>query len=129
MTRLRVLVVDDQADAADLICDLLGGHHDCRSANSAEDALDIAAVFEPHLVLLDIGLPDMSGYEVARQLRSMYGNQVYIAAVTGWAQEKDRVLSVEAGFDHHETKPANRAALHAIVEAAAARVAATCPER
>ncbi len=117
MTRLRVLVVDDYPDAAETACmllSLLG--HDCRFATTGRDALVEAARFDPDVAILDIGLPDLSGFEVARELRRRQRDKpVYLAAVTGWGQPEDRVKAFAAGFNHHVLKPADRHKLMAIM--------------
>jgi CheY-like chemotaxis protein len=115
----RVLVVDDYADVVDATCMLftrLG--HQCRPATSGRCALDEAAAFHPDVVLLDIGLPDLSGYEVARALRQLCGRDLYIAALTGWGQPEDRARAIGAGFDQHILKPATARVLCAMIAAA-----------
>jgi signal transduction histidine kinase/ActR/RegA family two-component response regulator len=103
----RVLVVDDNVDAARALCMLLEVRgHDARLAYSAESALETAQRHMPDVVLLDIGLPGMDGYEVARRIRALpNGDDVLLVAVTGWGQEEDRLRSRQAGFDEHLTKP------------------------
>ncbi len=125
----RALIVDDYPDAAELSCMLLGMlGHDCRSANSGLASLAVAVELQPEIVILDIGLPDISGYEVARTLRQRAGDQpLFIAAVTGWGQPADRVRASEAGFDHHVLKPADRPKLEAIVAAATTSAEADRP--
>jgi signal transduction histidine kinase/CheY-like chemotaxis protein len=101
----RVLVVDDNSDAAQMLEYLLTTeNHKVRTANNGRDALTVADKFEPEIVLLDIGLPDLSGYEVARRLRQKNPASLLIA-VSGWGQEEDRQRSLEAGFDYHLVKP------------------------
>ncbi|CAN7615105.1 hybrid sensor histidine kinase/response regulator [Massilia sp. LjRoot122] len=104
---LRVMVVDDNQDAAETLTMALGMFGcEVRVAHSAEAALDIAARFTPQVALLDIGLPDMNGYELARRLRGMPAMaQAVLIATTGWGQEKDREMAFGAGFNHHLTKP------------------------
>jgi CheY-like chemotaxis protein len=103
----RVLVVDDNVDAAaalGMLLESLG--HDTRIANGGLQALEIAAEFRPNIVLLDIGMPGIDGYEVAKRLRALdTRNSVRIIAVTGWGQDTDREKSQEAGFDLHLVKP------------------------
>jgi CheY-like chemotaxis protein len=113
----RVLVVDDNADAADslvLLLQTLG--HTTGVAHDGASALAMARVFLPEFVLLDIGMPGMSGHDVARGLRRLDIAQPRIIAVTGWGQEPDRSKSREAGFDLHLLKPVDldqlMAALH-----------------
>ena len=104
---IRILLVDDNVDAADTLgmaLELFGC--ETRIVHSAADALELAPAFAPQVALLDIGLPDMTGYELARRLRALPGwGRVTLIAATGWGQEKDRELAFEAGFDHHLTKP------------------------
>ncbi|MBP3955537.1 response regulator [Gemmata sp. G18] len=103
----RVLVVDDNADAADSLSELLAlSGHKTETAQSGPEALRAAARFRPELVFLDIGLPGMDGYEVARTLRAAPGSRATVlVALTGWGTEEDRKRSAEAGFDFHLTKP------------------------
>jgi CheY-like chemotaxis protein len=105
--RLRVIVVDDNRDAADSCAVLLGlSGHDVQSAYSGSRALALAETFHPHVLLLDIGLPDVNGYELARNIRAApWGRGVVLIAVTGWGQTEDRRRAFDAGFDHHLTKP------------------------
>ncbi len=104
---LRILVVDDNADAAlslSLLLQLRG--HRTEIAYDGQDALNAAASFRPELVFLDLGMPVMSGYEVARRLRTIAGlEHVLCVALTGWGSENDRLRSKDAGFDKHLTKP------------------------
>ncbi len=116
----RILVVDDNIDAADSLALLLrvGGNvvHVC---NDGAEALAVVAEFRPEVVLLDIGLPGIDGYEVARQLRSRPESEsVLLVALTGYGQEEDVRRSRDAGFDHHFVKPADLAALTAVFESA-----------
>ena len=79
---------------------------DVRVAYDGATALDLAGSFRPEVILLDIGMPEMDGYEVARLLRSVPGvGSAVLAAVTGWGQDEDRERSRAAGFDHHLVKP------------------------
>ena len=104
----RVLIVDDNVDAAVALGALLKimGHETC-VVHEGKSALEmVAGGFQPDIVLLDIGMPGLDGYEVARRLRAMHPTRVFrIAAVTGWGQPADRVKSKEAGFDLHLVKP------------------------
>lgn len=119
-TRLRVLLVDDYPDSAETASMLLALHgYDCRIATTGGEALEQAAAFEPDVVILDIGLPDMSGYEVARMLRAHAGTRsIYLAAVTGWGKPEDRDRAFAAGFDCYVTKPADLDKLSMIVKLA-----------
>jgi CheY-like chemotaxis protein len=109
----RVLVVDDNVDAArtlEMLLKSLG--HEARVAHNGAEALIAAQDYIPDVVLLDIGMPDLDGYEVARRLRAMHkGAALRIIAITGWGQEADREKSREAGFDVHLVKPVEAAEL------------------
>jgi signal transduction histidine kinase/CheY-like chemotaxis protein len=104
----RLLVVDDNHDAAQSLALLLRlKGHEVRVANDGPSALEIASSFPPDMIFLDIGMPGMDGYEVARRLRQQAGlEKVVLVALTGWGQQEDRRRSREAGFDHHLVKPA-----------------------
>jgi two-component system, OmpR family, response regulator len=104
---LRVLVVDDNVDAAHTLAMLvqLAGH-DVRIAYDGPPALTLAQAFQPQVVLLDLNLPAMDGYEVARKLRERpETHEAVLAAVSGWGQLEDRRRSKDAGFDRHFVKP------------------------
>ena len=115
----RILVVDDNRDAAEslrMMLELLGA--DVRTAYNGRDAIDEFAACSPAAVLLDIGMPDMDGYEVARTIRQRFdGHPAVIVALTGWGQANDRRRSREAGFDHHLVKPADLDALQKLLAA------------
>jgi len=101
----RVLIVDDNRDAADSLSLLLQmDGHEVQTAYGGEEALQVIDVFAPDFVLLDIGLPGMSGYEVARRLRSK-GNSAHLVALTGYGQPEDVQRAKDAGFDAHLVKP------------------------
>lgn len=104
---MRVLLVDDNRDAADSLAMLLEiGGHEVAASYSAGDALQRAAQFRPQVVLLDIGLPDLDGYEVARRMRGMPElGGARLIALTGYGDEADRRRASEAGFDQHLVKP------------------------
>lgn len=118
MPPARVLVVDDNVDGAEslaLMLGLLG--HEVRTVHDGTAALQAAAQWCPEVVLLDIGLPGMSGYEVAQSLRSQRpGPDLTLVAVTGWGSQEDQRRSAEAGFDHHLTKPVEASALEAVLD-------------
>ena len=115
---LRVLVVDDNIDAADTLSALLEmSSHVTRVANDGHQAIAMAAEFQPQVVFLDIGLPGMDGYEVARRLRVTPGvERAILVALTGWGTREDRERSSQAGFDHHLTKPADMNTVEALLE-------------
>lgn len=109
----RILVVDDNWDSAESLAMLLGlSGNETRVAHDGQEAIEAAERFRPDLVLLDIGLPQLNGYEVCRRIRRQpWGKDMMIVAVSGWGQEQDRLRSQEAGFDHHVVKPVDFAAL------------------
>jgi CheY-like chemotaxis protein len=115
--RRRVLVVDDNRDAADSLAMLLRlGGHEVRVAYDGPTALATVSGFGPDLVLLDLGMPGMDGYEIARRLRQTPGFAGRtLAALTGWGQEEDRRRTREAGFDRHLVKPVDPAELAALM--------------
>jgi CheY-like chemotaxis protein len=116
----RVLVVDDNQDAADSLAMLLGVRgEEVRIAYDGAKALEVERDFKPDVVLLDIGLPAISGYDVAERIRDKRGDKVLIVAITGWGQEKDLRRAEDAGIDHHFTKPVDFEALVALIERAA----------
>jgi CheY-like chemotaxis protein len=105
--RLRILVVDDNRDNADSCTMMLQlDGHDVRTAYSGSEGLKIAAEFKPHVMLLDIVMPEMSGYEVARKVRAAaWGKDIVLVAITGHGQIEDRRKALDAGFNHHFAKP------------------------
>jgi signal transduction histidine kinase len=113
----RVLIVDDNVDAGDSLAELLRlGGHTVEVARSGPLGIAAARCFRPEVALLDIGLPGMSGYELAARLKAEpVGAGLMLVALTGYGQEDDRKRSAEAGFDHHLTKPADLTALTAIL--------------
>jgi CheY-like chemotaxis protein len=104
---IRILVVDDNQDSADslgLLMKLLG--NEVRIVHDGLAAVDVAKEFEPRVVLLDIGLPTLDGYETAKEIRRLpWGKQAVLIAVTGWGEATHRQRSRKAGFDHHLVKP------------------------
>jgi signal transduction histidine kinase/CheY-like chemotaxis protein len=109
----RILVVDDNRDAADSLALLLTMEgNQTQTAYDGPEAVEAAETFRPHVTLLDIGLPRMNGYEVARQLRQQpWGKDMLLVALTGWGQEEDRQKSKDAGFNDHLVKPVDHAKL------------------
>ena len=103
----RILVVDDNRDAADMLGELLGRlGATVKTAHDGRTALELMDTFQPDAVLLDIGMPEMDGYDVARAIRKMSRHRnVLLIAVTGWGQEHDQATARAAGFDHHIVKP------------------------
>jgi CheY-like chemotaxis protein len=125
LNSVRVLVVDDNVDAAETLTtflEMIGAQ--ARAVHDGPGAVAEAPAFRPDLVLLDIGLPGMSGYDVARALRgdaSLAG--VVLVALTGWGAEDDRRKAKEAGFDHHLTKPVDLDVLQDMLQRLASRPA------
>jgi CheY-like chemotaxis protein len=90
--------------------------HDILTAQDGLEAVQAAATFRPDVVLLDLGMPKMNGYEAARHIREQpWGKDMLLVALTGWGQEEDRRRTFEAGFDHHLTKPVEPAALENVL--------------
>jgi PAS domain S-box-containing protein len=115
----RVLVVDDNVDAAASLAALLRyANYEVRVAHGGSEAFEMLHAFSPQVVLLDIGLPGMDGYDLAKAMRSRSETRgALLVAITGYGQESDRARAREAGFDHHLTKPVDFARLQALLEA------------
>ncbi len=112
-SKLRILVVDDNRDAAESLAMLLKiMGNNVRTASDGEKGVQAAGEFRPHVVLLDIGLPRLNGFEACRLIRQQAGSQhTVLIAVTGWGAEEDRRQSREAGFDYHMVKPVDPTSL------------------
>jgi CheY-like chemotaxis protein len=114
---IAALVVDDNHDAGDSlgqVLTLLGA--EVRVARDGREALEMFAAFQPRVVLLDIGMPEMNGYDVARAIRTRFPRSpATLVALTGWGQEGDRRRAREAGFDHHLVKPAELTVLQELL--------------
>ena len=123
---LRVLVVDDNHDTVLLLSMMISMRgHEVAKAHNGIEALTAVQEFRPDVVFLDIGLPSLDGYEVARAIReTTSGARVHLVALTGWGSDEDKLRSYEAGFDQHLTKPVEGASIAAILEEAAARTRA-----
>jgi len=115
--RFRILVVDDNHDSAlslAMMLSIMG--HETRTAHDGESAVTSAESFLPEVVLLDIGLPKLNGYEVAQRIReNAWGKTMFLIAVTGWGQEEDRQRSSEVGLNVHMVKPVEPAALERLL--------------
>jgi CheY-like chemotaxis protein len=107
LDKRRILVVDDNETAANVLAMLLKAlGNEVRTAFDGLTAIDLAEQFRPDIVLLDIGMPKLNGYETARRIRAQpWGRDMVLAALTGWGQEEDKRRTREAGFDHHFVKP------------------------
>ena len=113
---LRVLIVDDSIDSAEMLRAFVGLiGHETFVAHDGPAALAAVEAFAPHVVFLDIGMPGMNGYDVARRLRDSGHERIYLAAVTGWGQQEDRHRAREAGFNFHLTKPVEPAVVRKIL--------------
>ena len=114
---MRVLIVDDNCDTADMLQMLLrAAGHDVQTAYRGDDAIALAAVFEPQLAILDIQLPDTTGFAVARMLRQQRaGRRLHIVAITGG---EHRTLGLTGNFDQHAHKPVTAARLYQILDVA-----------
>ena len=113
----RILVVDDNHDSAlslAMMLSIMG--HETRTAHDGESAVQTAESFLPEVMLLDIGLPKLNGYEVAQRIRQQpWGTSMYLIAVTGWGQDEDRQRSSEVGLNVHMVKPVEPAALEKLL--------------
>ncbi|CAL8472702.1 response regulator [Caballeronia novacaledonica] len=113
----RILLVDDSDDAAlamSMLLEALG--HEVRTEHDGPRALASIDDFKPDVVVLDIGLPGMSGFDVAREMRKREATRsVLLLALTGWGSEADRQSALDAGFDHHLTKPVDVTDLEALL--------------
>jgi len=119
-SRCKVLVVDDNVDSVDSLAMLLRMMgHEVETASDGASGLEKAVAFKPNVAILDIGLPKVNGYELAKQIREQpWSKNVILVALTGWGQEQHRRRSEEAGFNHHLTKPVEFDVLQEILAAA-----------
>ena len=119
-TPRRIVVVDDNPDAVESLTMLLRvAGHDVETAHTGPEALDVVAAHNPDVVILDIGLPGLDGYQVAREIRQRPGNkETMLIALSGYGLEEDRRRAFQAGFNHHMTKPPDPSALEVLLEAA-----------
>jgi CheY-like chemotaxis protein len=113
----KILVADDSRDTTDswaMLLTMVG--HDVRTASDGEEAVEVAQAFRPDVVLLDIGMPRLNGYDAARRIRQEpWGSEMVLVACSGWAQEEDRKRSHEAGFNVHFVKPLDLAVLQKLL--------------
>jgi CheY-like chemotaxis protein len=115
--RHRILVADDNRDSAESLAMMLRVMgHEVRAAHNGLEAVELAASYRPEVVLLDIGMPKLNGYDAARQIRQQpWGKNMMLIALTGWGQEEDRRRSQEAGFDQHLVKPVEPVSLEKLL--------------
>jgi CheY-like chemotaxis protein len=115
---LRILIVDDNEDAADMLATVLElGGHEVHAVHDGAAAVDAAASLDPDVVLLDIGLPTLNGYEVAQRIRAHEGDRhAVIIALTGWGQDADKRRAAESGCDAHWVKPVDEQKLERLLE-------------
>lgn len=116
--KLRVLVVDDVPDSAESLARLLAAlGHEAVFVTQASKALEAARELRPHLVFLDLGMPEINGYQLARLFRAEFGFEALrLVAMTGWGRDEDRAASRQAGFDAHVTKPADMDIIDSILK-------------
>jgi CheY-like chemotaxis protein len=116
--RLRILVADDERDqVATLSLILQDEGHEVREVYRGSEVLRMVRDFDPDVALIDIGMPGMTGYDVAREVRQVYGkDRPLLVAVTGWKQSSDKILARLAGFDHHLAKPFDPKSLLELIE-------------
>ena len=120
---LRVVVADDNRDSAETCAALLeASGHEVSVAHTGREAFDLACRVEPDVLLLDIGMPELNGYQLAQRLRgTSWGRRALLIAITGWGQEQDKRRALAAGFDQHLTKPIDPNGLDTLLQNAAAR--------
>jgi CheY-like chemotaxis protein len=116
--RRRILVVDDNVDAAEALGELLRDYgHEVGTAHDGPRALDHARLHRPDMVLLDISMPEMDGYEVAKRIRGELGlGDALLVALSGYGEDRHRRLAREAGFDQHVTKPVDASKLEELLK-------------
>ena len=122
--RLRILVADDNVDSVEILAMLLTLEgYDTKTTHDGDAALDVAATFRPDVILLDIGMPKLNGYEVCRRIRQQaWGKTMIVIAMTGWSQEDDRRKSHAAGFDFHLVKPVDLDVLYKLLAGVTVKV-------
>ena len=115
---LRIVVIDDDPDTTDTLVWLLQmDGHEVTGLYGGQDAVEKACAFDPDVILLDLAMPDANGYELARRIREREeGKDLLLIAVTGYAEETDRALAIEAGFDHYLVKPIEFSALSQLLD-------------
>jgi DNA-binding response OmpR family regulator len=126
----RVLIVDDDQDSCTTLAELCRHWgHEVASATEGQEALVVCAAFVPDVVLLDLGLPGLDGWSVARRIRAETAERIYIIALSGWTRPSDRARAFLAGVDDFFLKPANLDVLRNLLDVAPARIAARTRRR
>lgn len=127
---LRVLIIEDNEDAAEMLQQLLQlSGHDAAVAHSGKDGTALARSFEPHVILCDLGLPGMSGYDVAQEIRREDNTKkIYMIAVSGYGRPEDKAQAILSGFDAHMTKPVDLKALERVFAEQVARLISGAPK-
>ena len=122
---MRILIAEDNRDSADSLKALLEAlGYEAHISYDGETAVHLAGELRPDVIIMDIGLPGINGYEATRRIRALRPKlPVMIVALTGWGQQSDRLQSAEAGIDHHLVKPLDLAALKQILDSVQARAA------
>lgn len=101
-----MLVADDDRDSVLMLMEVLRDEgHETKGVYDGDSVIDAITLFKPDAVLLDIGMPQRTGYELARYLRKRFGDRIMLIAITGWTKPSDKILATLAGFDHHVAKP------------------------
>lgn len=118
LPRRRILVVDDDVDAAEALANLLRDYgQEVGTAHDGAEALDQARLRRPEIVLLDISMPEMDGYDVAKRIRGELGlGDALLVALTGYGEDRHRRLAREAGFDQHVTKPVDTSKIEELLK-------------
>jgi CheY-like chemotaxis protein len=116
-SRRRILIVEDSVDNRETLTELLEAiGHDVAVAADGESGIERALAYHPEVVLIDIGLPGLDGFEVARRIRAAVGAEIFLVALTGYGQPEDRARALAAGFDVHITKPISLDTLENVIE-------------
>ena len=123
MTKCRILIADDNQDSADSLAMFLKiKGYEVGTAYDGEQAVEAAEALRPDVALLDIGMPNLDGYDACRRIRQQpWGQGMFLIALTGWGQEEDRRRTEEAGFDQHLVKPVDPAALMKLLASLSAK--------
>jgi CheY-like chemotaxis protein len=120
--RLRIVVADDDRDSVAMVAVILRHEgHEVREVYRGSEVVHAVRDFDPDAALVDIGMPGMTGYDVARELRHLFGKRPILIAITGWKKTSDKLAAQIAGFDHHLAKPFEPQALLDLLQSATAK--------